>query len=106
VLLCTASGRSEIGIGPARAYFLVSEGFEHRHLPRLGKASEIPALTRENVVIPTTGEVSGLEPPTSTLRTCLRRISADSGGPSRQISKLSTRWRTAVNGGVRGMAAG
>ena len=31
---------------------------------------------------------------------------ADSGEPSRQVSKLSTRRRTAVNGGVRGMAAG
>ena len=51
-------------------------------------------------------EVSGLEPPTSTLRTCLWRTSADSGELSRQVSELSTRRRTAVNGGVRGMAAG
>jgi hypothetical protein len=47
-------------------------------------------------------EVSGLEPPTSTLRTCLRRISADSGEPSGQVIELST----PANGGVRGMTAG
>jgi hypothetical protein len=51
-------------------------------------------------------EVSGLEPPTSTLRTCLLRTSADYGEPSRQVSKLSTRRRTTANGGVRGMSAG
>jgi site-specific DNA recombinase len=51
-------------------------------------------------------EVSGLEPPTSTLRTCLRRTWTDSSELSRQISELSTRRRTAANGGVRGMAAG
>ncbi len=39
-------------------------------------------------------EVSGLEPPTSTLRTCLWRIQADGGGPSRQVIELSTRRRT------------
>ena len=51
-------------------------------------------------------EVSGLEPPTSTLRTCLGRISADSGEPSWQVSELSTRLRIVVNGSVRGMVAG
>ena len=50
-------------------------------------------------------EVSGLEPPTSTLRRCLRRIVADSSEPSRQVSEFSTRRRTASNGGVRGMGA-
>jgi hypothetical protein len=51
-------------------------------------------------------EVSGLEPPTSTLRTCLWRTSADCGELSRQFSELSTRWRTTANGGVRGISAG
>ena len=58
-------------------------------------------LSHEDVV-----EVSGLEPPPSTLRTCLRRIPADSGESSGQVSELSTRLRTEVNGSVRGMVAG
>ena len=51
-------------------------------------------------------EVSGLEPPTSTLRTCLWRTLADCGELSRQVSELSTRRRTTANGGVRGISAG
>jgi len=50
-------------------------------------------------------EVSGLEPPTSTLRTCLRRIAAEEGELSGQVVELSTRRRTVAKGGVRGMAA-
>ena len=38
-----------------RTFSQFSEGFEHRHVPWFGNASEIPALTRENVVIPRTG---------------------------------------------------
>jgi hypothetical protein len=51
-------------------------------------------------------EVSGLEPPTSTLRRWLWQTSADVGGPSAQVIDLFTPQRTAVNGGGRGMTAG
>ena len=51
-------------------------------------------------------EVSGLEPPTSTLRRCSWRMAADSGEPSGQVSELARRGRTLVNSSARGMAAG
>jgi hypothetical protein len=69
---------------------------ENRDLCESGRGSRL------NVLV----DLSGLEPPTSTLRTCLLRISGDSRELSGQLSELSTRRRTAMNGGVRGMAAG
>jgi hypothetical protein len=38
-----------------RTFSQFREEFEYRRLPWFGRSSEIPALTRENVVIPTTG---------------------------------------------------
>jgi hypothetical protein len=49
-----------------RTFSQFREEFEYRRLPCFGRSSEIPALTRENVVIPTTGGGEGtrtLEPP-------------------------------------------
>ena len=63
---------------------------------------KITQLKRENLRV----EVSGLEPPTSTLRRWLWQTSADVGGPSAQVIDLFTPQRTAVNGGGRGMTAG
>ncbi len=49
--------------------------------------------------------VNGLEPTTTTLRTQIRRFSADWGGRHSQVRALSTPWRTGPDDRVRAMNA-
>jgi hypothetical protein len=59
------------------------------------------------VVSPTTLErATGIEPALSAWERALSRTPAYWSGPSGQVRELSTRRRTAVNGGVRGIFAG